>query len=140
MTRWDQAHSESKPGLGSSSRGHGPAPHFPAPRTPWVVHKPHERIRATELAGEARKGEPRREGAESPPGQARTHFAESVLMEPVTSMSPARNSWYLVQAMAADAGSAKQERDLRARLRWYPQTGHPRGLRRECFRAGSHMT
>ena len=44
--------------------------------------------------------------APTPPGQARTHFAESVLMEPVTSMSPARNSWYLVQAMAADAGSA----------------------------------
>ena len=44
--------------------------------------------------------------APTPPGQARTHFAESVLMEPVTSMSPARNSWYLVQARAADAGSA----------------------------------
>lgn len=28
-------------------------------------------------------------------------------MEPVTSMSPARNSWYLVQAMAANAGSEK---------------------------------
>lgn len=52
-------------------------------------------------------------GALSPPGQARTHFAESVLMEPVTSMSPARNSWYLVQAMAADAGSATLERPPR---------------------------
>lgn len=28
-----------------------------------------------------------------------THFADNVLMEPVMSMSPARNSWYLVQAM-----------------------------------------
>ena len=43
--------------------------------------------------------------APTTPGQARTHFAESVLMEPVTSMSPARNSWYLVQAMAAEAGA-----------------------------------
>ena len=42
----------------------------------------------------------------SSPRWARTHFAESVLMEPVTSMSPARNSWYLVQAMAAEEGSA----------------------------------
>lgn len=29
----------------------------------------------------------------------RTHFADNVLMEPVVSMSPARNSWYFVQAM-----------------------------------------
>ena len=28
-----------------------------------------------------------------------THFADRVLREPVVSMSPARNSWYLVQAM-----------------------------------------
>lgn len=42
----------------------------------------------------------------SPPGRARTHFADSVLMEPVTSISPARNSWYLIQAMAVEMGSA----------------------------------
>lgn len=28
-----------------------------------------------------------------------THLADSVLIEPVTSISPARNNWYLVQAM-----------------------------------------
>lgn len=28
-----------------------------------------------------------------------THFADNVLMEPVVSISPARNSWYFVQAM-----------------------------------------
>lgn len=28
-----------------------------------------------------------------------TYFADSVLIEPVTSISPARNNWYLVQAM-----------------------------------------
>lgn len=31
-----------------------------------------------------------------------THFAESVLMEPVINMSPASNSWYLVQAIVVD--------------------------------------
>lgn len=39
-----------------------------------------------------------------PPGLTQTHFAESVLMEPVTSMSPARNNWYLVQAIVVDTG------------------------------------
>lgn len=29
----------------------------------------------------------------------RTHFADSVLRDPVVSISPARNSWYLVHAM-----------------------------------------
>lgn len=42
-------------------------------------------------------------------------------MEPVTSMSPARNSWYLVQAMAADAGSATSALAGGSS----PQSGHP---------------
>lgn len=68
-----------------------------------------------------------------PPGLTQTHFAESVLMEPVTSMSPARNNWYLVQAIVVDTGD---------HLNQQIQPGSP-GMRRlllKSFRAGSHMT
>lgn len=44
-----------------------------------------------------------------------------VLMEPVTSMSPARNSWYLVQAASGGCGERDTRgtpRNLRARWRW----------------------
>lgn len=70
-----------------------------------MVHKLGEPIATTGKAG----GEARAGPAGPPPGRAQTHFADSVLMEPVTSMSPARNSWYLVQAMVADKATHQSE-------------------------------
>jgi hypothetical protein len=45
-------------------------------------------------------------------GPAQTHFADRVLMEPVTSMSPARNSWYFVQAIAVHRRAANVSKQL----------------------------
>lgn len=124
MTPQDQAHSESKPGLRSSGRGTNPRRISPGlPSLGWSINRVNqpetrgERVKPAEDSGEGRAGKGRGVArthagggrpsrAHSPPGRARTHFAESVLMEPVTSMSPARNSWYLVQAMAAEEGGA----------------------------------
>lgn len=62
-----------------------------------------------------------------------THFAESVLMEPVTSMSPARNSWYLVQAIVVDRGDhLNPQLQIGSSGRWC--------LRLESFRAERHVT
>lgn len=62
-----------------------------------------------------------------------THLAESVLMEPVTSMSPARNSWYLVQAIVVDRGDhLNPQLQIGSSGRWC--------LRLESFRAERHVT
>lgn len=44
----------------------------------------------------------------TPAGKQTTHFADNVFMEPVVSISPARNSWYLVHAMM-DEGSGRSQ-------------------------------
>lgn len=124
VTRQHQVHSESKPGLSPSSPGTAPlgillrrAPlvwsinHANRPERlgEWVKlgKESCEREGWRRCAGvvSCRAGYGRPSRAPYPSAPARTHFAESVLMEPVTSMSPARNSWYLVQAMAAEVGN-----------------------------------
>lgn len=120
----DRAHSGSPPGAIPPAR----APARPALAQASrlrVVPKPSEPTGETGRTGEAGRGQLGGVGGEGggggvasaprprqarrrprPSRRPRTHLAESVLMEPVTSMSPARNSWYLVQAMAAAEGGA----------------------------------
>lgn len=85
------------------------------------------------LESRGRAGCPYPPAQQVPPGLTQTHFAESVLMEPVTSMSPARNNWYFVQAIVVDTGD---------HLNQQLQHGSPGMwcLLLKSFRAGSHMT
>lgn len=96
------------------------------------MDRPENRRRAGEAGEDGWEGEAGKVGRRSAPRPAPTHLAESVLMEPVTSMSPARNSWYLVQAMAAAAGArrCRDPGDLHDPSTLQPLTRSPRGLGR----------